>query len=125
MVAAGFVFMLWEQRRLRRLALRRREESICTFVRALDYRNLDTRIIRAVYEELQEYVGTPVPLRPLDRFEEDLHIDTEELDNIAEQIAKRCSRRFSDVASNPYFGHVRTVSDLIQFLYAQPHTNAA
>ena len=115
------VASLLERRRLRRIAAERKEESICTFARALDYRNLDTGIIRMVYEELQDYLGTSVPLRPGDALQEDLHIDREDLGDMAIELLKRCRRGFDDVPSNP-FAQVRTVGDLIRFLHAQPST---
>jgi hypothetical protein len=64
-----------QTRRLRRLAEIRTGESICTFSRSLDYRGLDTKVIRAVYEGLQDYfnyIKRPLPVRPSDQFEQEL-----------------------------------------------------
>ena len=93
-------------------------ESICTFVRALDYRAIDTWIIRAVYEELNK--DWNLPIRPSDRFSEDFGIVDEDLDDLAEVAAYRCGRSLEDTASNPMADKVVTVRDLILFLGHQP-----
>ena len=45
---------------------KRKNDDIGTFARLLDYRNIDTWIIRAVYEEVNEELGygKSLPLRP-------------------------------------------------------------
>ena len=54
------------QQRIDRMASERRGESICTFARALDYRTIDTWIIRATHEELRK-AWPDLPIRPTDR----------------------------------------------------------
>jgi hypothetical protein len=125
MPVAGLFLILWllairEKQRLRRLAGERASESICTFVRSLEYSRLDTGIIRCVYEELQRCLGLPVPLRACDHLEHDLHIDPEDLDDLARKIAQKCGRNLDTVEKNRYYGRVVTISDLIEFLCAQP-----
>jgi hypothetical protein len=122
------LFYLYDKYRLRRLAARRSEESICTFVRALDYRHMDTKVIRAVYEELQRYFAyahPSLPLRPTDRFHEEFDFDTQDLEEVVSAAAKRCGRDMRDAETNPHFGRVVTVADLIEFLCAQPRHDAA
>jgi hypothetical protein len=64
--------------------------------------------------------GKSVPLRPSDYFDDDLDIDDEALDFLAKDIAERSGRAFADTSSNPYYGRVKTVRDLVAFLRAQP-----
>lgn len=94
----------------------RRGESICTFVRSLPFRSLDTWILRAVYEELSE-TG---PVRASDHFERDLEMFDDDLDLVCEAIAKRCGRSLQFAEKNPHIGNVKTVADLILFLHHQP-----
>jgi hypothetical protein len=44
-----------ERRRIKQIAMKRGDANICAFVRSLDYRNLDTKIIRAVYNEFKDW----------------------------------------------------------------------
>jgi hypothetical protein len=58
-------------------------ESICKFVRDFDSRSTDSWVLRAVYEELSPHLqvdGHPLPMRADDRWEEDLKIDSEDMD---------------------------------------------
>jgi len=116
------IFNLIEARRIRRLAEGREGETICQFARSLDYRRLDTKIIRAVYVGLQVFMGPDFPLRASDDFDQTLRIDWEDLDDLAEEIAKRCGRSIGCWESNPFYGKVATVADLIEFLSALPQT---
>jgi hypothetical protein len=119
---------LADDRRLASLAARREGESICTFVRAFDYRAVDTWILRAVYEELQTYGrfrGGVLPLRRTDDLEHTLGIDPEDLGDSAYTIATRAGRSMDGCEVNPLWGRVNTVGDLVQFLMAQPSTRGA
>jgi len=101
----------------------RGEEGICAFARSFDCRKVDTWIIRAVFEELQEELGQPrpFPLRASDRLVEELGIDLEEIDMThVPAIAARTGRSLDRCHTNPYWGQVRTVSDLVHFFDAQP-----
>lgn len=99
-------------------------ESICTFSREVDCRNLDTWIVRAVYEELQEHLASQCakfPIRWTDRLREDLRIDADALDDeLAIDIAQRTGRTLHGTQNNPLFGNVKTVRDLVLFFQAQP-----
>jgi len=109
---------------LRTIAASRAGESICTFSREVDCRNLDTWIVRAVYEEIQEHLAADCakfPLRWTDRLKEDLRIDPDALDEeLAIDIAQRTGRSLEGAERNPLFGDVKTVRDLVFFLQAQP-----
>ena len=109
---------------LRTIAASRAGESICTFSREVDCRNLDTWIVRAVYEEIQEHLAADCakfPLRWTDRLKEDLRIDPDALDEeLAIDIAQRTCRSLEGAERNPLFGDVKTVRDLVFFFQAQP-----
>jgi hypothetical protein len=102
---------------LARLAAQRSGEDIGSFARATDFRKMNTWVIRAVYEGVQGYVAPGFPLRPEDRFEEDLNMDPDdvELDLLA-LIPERLGFKLQDTKDNPYYGDVRTVEDLIRFM---------
>jgi hypothetical protein len=109
------------QRRLKHLTRQRTGNSICCFAQSFDYRNVDTWVIRAVYEQIQEYVRFDFPFRASDRLAEDLGIDPEDLElNIAVEIAERTGRTLNALEINPYFENVKTVQDLVLFFNAQP-----
>jgi hypothetical protein len=132
LAVTAFVACIWylarremQKAQSRRLAVAatRGKEGICDFARSFDCREVDTWIVRAVFEELQEELGQsqPFPLRATDRFVEDLHIDLEELDMThVPAIAARTGRSLERCKSNQYWGQVRTVSDLVHFFNEQP-----
>ena len=118
---------LLRDRRNARLRAERQGEGICTFARAFDRRGVDPWIIRAVHEELQPYFTTrdsPVPLRPADRLYEELGIDGDELDDVAQTIARRTGRPLVDTERNPV-RPVSTAGDLVHFFAHQPRVQAA
>jgi hypothetical protein len=108
------------------IAERRTGESLCTFVRALPIRDLDTWVIRATYDGDRDYLsvtGNPnFPLRPSDGLVEDLKIDPDELDDLATEVAKRAGRTPEWCGTNPYSGRVVSVEDLVKLVCAQPLT---
>jgi hypothetical protein len=115
------------RRRLKHLAKLRAGESICEFARSFERNNVDTWVIRAVYEQLQDYLGKNpvVPIRAADRLKEDLPIDAEDLEmDLAEEIAQRTGRSLKDTTANPYYGKIRTVEDLVLFFNSQPKAAA-
>ena len=119
-VTVSVVMDIVNNRRLRRLADQRSGETICHFARSLDYRRLDTKIMRAVYEGVQPYLIPAFPIRASDDLDQTYRIDREDLDELAYEIAGRCGRSVDGFEQNPYYGRVSTVSELIEFLCAQP-----
>jgi len=115
------------RRKLRRLAAGRFGESEDTFVRRVDDDAIDISVARAVYVAIQDYLNSEFPNFPLhesDRLMADLKIDEGDLDDlVADKIAPRAGRSTQGAPSNPYFGNVHTVDDLMRFLSAQPPTN--
>ncbi|MET1078894.1 MAG: hypothetical protein ABWY06_12845 [Pseudomonas sp.] len=120
---AAWLMQRREAKRLQQLAAQRPGESLCSFTRAFAWRKIDTWIIRAVYEELQEYLqgAGGFPLRAQDHLLRDLGLDAEEVDlYVVEAIAKRTGRSLQHYERNPYFGKVEQVADLVLFFAAQP-----
>jgi hypothetical protein len=111
-----------ENHRLQMLASVREGESICHFARSFDKRKTDPWIIRAVHQELQLLLRPFVafPLRVSDSLLEDLRVDVEDLEDIVADVAMRAGRSLQQTEHNPYYGKVRTVSDLVLFMNAQP-----
>ncbi|MBL8755669.1 MAG: hypothetical protein JNK15_20405 [Planctomycetes bacterium] len=78
---------------------------------------MDPWVIRATYEHLVTTCGFPI--RPGDRFEQDLWIGDEDLDFAAMDIARRSGRNLDHTEANPLFGKITTVRDLVFFLNHQ------
>ena len=114
-----------EQRRLETLAASRSGESICEFARSFDCRQVDTWVIRAVYEELQGALqcGTKgFPVQASDDLNQDLlDNDIEAIEDLIPVVAARTGRSLKDTESNPYWNKIRTAADLVYFINAQPH----
>ena len=110
--------------KLKKLSEERSELSICEFARSFDRKVIDTWVIRAVYEQIQEYVATSdyvLPIKADDDLEKTIEIDDEDLDmDILVEILQRTGRSMKDTESNPFFGKVKTVSDLVYFVNEQP-----
>jgi len=122
------VMIVIEQRnrkiKMAKLAQERKELSICEFARSFDYRSIDTWVIRAVYETLQDYVSMPevaVPIKAEDDLADVLEIDDEDLDmDLLVEMLHRTGRSLEDTPNNPYYGRLKTVADLVYFINAQP-----
>lgn len=106
------------------LAQARTGESICEFARAFDTRQVDTWVIRAVYERVQQQLGPyypSFPVRASDRLKEDLRLDSDDADvDILPDVISRTGRSMRDHRRNPLYGKVNTVADLVAFFAAQP-----
>ncbi|WP_213627379.1 hypothetical protein [Pseudomonas sp. Pc102] len=121
LVLAGVIQHHADLRHFRRMAELRHGESICQFARSFPRREVDTSVVRAVYEELHAYLGGTVPIRVGDHLDRDLRVDSEDLDlDLIEAMAARCGRTLEDCELNPWFGKVDHVQDLVRFLEHQP-----
>jgi len=130
LTVAMVVAVVVEKRRLQRLASSRDGETICSFARSIGVKSLDTHVVRAVYEELGKVLGTRTslfPLRPTDQLcnISGLNLDPDDLDELLIAIAFRANRSLEDTQKNPYYNKVETVSDLVQFVMAQPKIRCA
>jgi hypothetical protein len=112
------VFAVFHRRWLRRLKEERKEESICSFARALPAKEHDTWVMRAVYEEMSRVTGGP--LRPYDDIKKFWRVNPEDLDDVAFTIAHRAGRSMDDTKKNPMFDRVVTIADMITFFEHQP-----
>lgn len=110
--------------RLQAIAAMREGESICGFARSFDLRSTDPLVVRAVHEQIQhELRGSRAgfPVRASDRLGKELEIDDDTLDmELVPAIARRTGRCLDDTQTNPCYGRVHTVSDLVQFFNHQP-----
>lgn len=105
------------------LAKDRQELSICEFSHSFDCRLIDTWVIRAVYEQIQNYVSTkhlPLPIKAEDNLWDVLEIDEEDMDlDLLKEILQRTGRSIENTENNPYFDKVNTVRDLVYFINEQ------
>jgi hypothetical protein len=114
------------KKKLSMMAAKREGCDIGTFAKTFDYRKIDTWIIRAVYEELQEFVSTKeiqLPILATDHLEKDLNIYEEDLNDLMEAIAQRTGRTFDDYEKNPFYSNLNAVSDLVGYFNYQPLGN--
>lgn len=110
-----------ERNHLRALAAQRQGESICQFARAFPRRQVDTWVLRAVYESLHGYLGGRLPIRADDRLKQDLRLDDDDLDlDLLEEMARLSGRSLERIEDNPWFERVTSVRDLVLFLDQQP-----
>ncbi len=115
------------KRRIKKLAIlldERKEYSLCEFSRSFERHKVDTWIIRAVYEQIQEYVSfldVKLPLKATDDIFELLEIDSEEFDiDILEEVSQRTGRSMENAERNPFYGKVQTLEDLVLYFNEQP-----
>jgi hypothetical protein len=99
-------------------------DSICTFANHFDTRKVDTWIVRAVYEQLQDRLSgerSEFPIRPTDDVFSDLLIDEEDFElDLVEEIAERTGRSLDGMEKNLYFGKASLVENLVYFFNQQP-----
>lgn len=108
-------------RHLNQLKAQRLGESLQEFPRERDLRDIDTYVVRAVYEEIRLDLAVPdFPLRWSDNLYTDLLLTADEVDDVLHRIALRAGRCLSQTEQNPLFGKIVTVGDLIAFFNHQP-----
>lgn len=117
-MAALGVGMAGSSQQVTRMAAEREQESICTFARSVDAREIDPWIIRAVYEELSACCA--VPVRARDHFDHDLALDQEDLGDAVMDIAERAGRSLEYAGDSPFGTSFATVRDLLNVLNHQP-----
>ncbi|MET1257046.1 hypothetical protein [Aliikangiella maris] len=122
-VFVGVMVSIIDKKRMTKIALERGEPNICEYARSFDYRKVDTKIMREVWNEVQECLGKYndkyFPVKADDVFEDVYKIDTEELDYIYWAVADRLGIDTEEPESNPYFNKVTTVKNLVLFLHHQ------
>ena len=131
--AAVVLFTIWtirgnksKRRQLSHLAKSRNADALCQFARAFDTKQVDTWVIRATFEQIQDYMEglyPKFPIRADDSLLEDLKVDDEDLEDVADEIAVRTCRSKEYGDNNPYFGKVITAKDMVLFFNAQPEVS--
>jgi hypothetical protein len=112
-----------EKRRFEGMCSIRDEESICTFARSFSTRHVDTWVIRAAHQEIQQLMKSYVPafaVRASDLLLDDLHIDSDDIEDLLVDIAARSGHSLDGTENNPFYGKINTVRDLVLFINAQP-----
>jgi hypothetical protein len=132
LITVYFLIHIWDRKKrekhFKKLLLDRQSDSICTFTRHFEFRKIDTWIIRAVYEQLQNYMSGEkenFPIRATDDVFTDLMIDDEDFEyDLVEEIAQRTGRSLENAESNPYYEKTNIVENLVFFFNEQPKANA-
>jgi hypothetical protein len=123
-VLFGVISSLYDHRKMKRLALERGEPNICEFSRTFDYRQIDTKILREVWNETQinlgTYAGKNFPIKAEDLFEQTYNFDSDDLDEIYWVVADRLGIDTENPEENPYWNKVDSVKDLVLLLHYQP-----
>ena len=92
--------------------------GICQFARSFDTREVDTWVIRGVYEYLYNHLGFSV--KADDELFGFLKIKHDDLDFDLAEIAKRVGRSLENFENNPYYSGISSVRDLVNFFNTQP-----
>lgn len=112
-----------EKRRLEGICSTRDEESICTFARSFSTRHVDTWVIRAAHQEIQQLMKSYIPAFPVrasDSLLDDLNVDSDDIEDLLVDIAARSGHSLDETEKNPFYGKINTVCDLVLFVNAQP-----
>jgi hypothetical protein len=112
-----------EKRRFERMCSIRDAESICTFARSFSTRHVDTWVIRAAHQEFEQLMKSYIPAFPVrasDSLLDDLHLDSEDIEDLLVDIAARSGHSLDETENNPFYGKILTVRDLVLFINAQP-----
>ena len=124
LIIAIAIWTAIEHYRMKKLATKRGNANICEYARSFDFRNVDTKIMREVWNELQLYLGKyngkPFPIKAEDTFEQNYKIDSDDLDDIYWSVADRLNISTEQPENNPYFDKVTNVRNLVLFLNNQP-----
>ncbi len=109
--------------RLTALADQRAGETLADFFQQFDPDRVDSWVIRAAYERLQQVVwpDRALPFHADDDFTEQLYTDPDDLEVLVIiPVAKRLGRSLNAFEQNPYYQRIETVGDLVMFINAQP-----
>lgn len=126
---AAVVYAIANHFKLKKLSLERGDPNICEYARSFDYRVVDTKIIREVWNEVQHNLGNQngkaFPIKADDLFEETYNIDSDDLDDIYWKVADRLGIGTLKPEENPFFNKVISVRNLVMFLHHQPKVHQA
>ncbi len=123
------VLIVVDHCRMRKIARGRGKPDICKYARSFDFRNTDTKIMREIYNSIQEWAGkyddVPFPVQSEDSFEKLYQMDPDDLDDIYLEVAEKLGISTEEAEKNPYYERVETVKDLVLFLNSQPRLESA
>lgn len=115
--------------RMKKIATERGDPNICEYARSFDYRSVDTKIIREVWNEVQlnlgKFGGKPFPVKAEDMFDGTYNMHPDDLDEIYWSVAHRLGIDTEQPEKNPYFNQVTSVKNLVLFLHNQPRISNA
>ncbi len=118
--AFGYILNIIDDKKLQKIALKRKNYNIGDFAKSFDLKNTDTWIIRAVYEELQDCLSIKnFPIFADDNITKLFHIDGEEIDELLEIVAQRTGRSLENLEQNPYFNTEPTARNIVLLLNKQ------
>jgi len=133
LIITGFIclvaiYIIFEHYRMKKIAIERGEPNICEYARSFDYREVDTKIMREVWNELQEclgeYDGKAFPIKADDLFKDTYKLDPDDLDEAYWVVADKLGIDTERPESNPYWNKVTSVKNLVLFLHNQPRLKA-
>lgn len=117
------VLIAIEHWRMKRLAADRGEANIYEFANSFDCREIDTKIIREVWNEIQQYLGRydgkVFPVQADDSLDDLYKLGADDLDDACLAIAKRLGIDTTHPEVNPYWKKVTSVRRLVLFLHYQ------
>lgn len=120
---------MYHHYRMKKIASKRGAADICAYVRSFDYRNVDTKIMREVFNKVQEwageYEGKPFPVQAEDSFDDIYQMDPDDLDDIFMEVAGELGINTERTEDNPYCDKVKSVKELVLFLHNQPRNGNA
>lgn len=128
LIIAGAIYTIIEHRRMKKIAVERGEPNICEYARSFDYREIDTKILREVWNELQKCLGKlegkPFPIKADDMFKATYNLDPDDLDEVYWAVADKLGIDTENPENNPYWNKVTSVKNLVLFLHNQPRLKA-
>lgn len=120
---------VYDHYRMKKIALSREKANICGYARSFDYRNVDTKIMREVFEKVQKWAGSykdkPFPVLAEDSFDDLYKMDPDDIDDIYWEVAEKLGISTDRAEDNPYYNKVKNVKELVLFLNNQPKVNNA
>lgn len=122
-VVFAFLLLKWVANRRHR-ALAREREGIdeLTFAESLGRRGFDPVIARSTYRYLQDVQGVRFPILPADDLDQDLGLDSEDLNQTLADLTSALGRRLNAALLHT---PLITVEDLVRILQASPRAVVA
>ena len=112
-IILGVIYTFFDHQRMKKIAIERGEPNICEYARSFDYRDVDTKILREVWNELQDclgkYDGNSFPIQADDLFDSTYKIDPDDLDEAYWAVADRLGIDTEKPEGNPYWNKVTSV----------------